>query len=81
MTKEYYAHSLDGKPPAEWQTLEEHLKNVAEMASSFADSFDAGEWAYLAGLWHDVGKYSDEFQQMLGNKDGSDAHIEKTGAH
>jgi len=79
MTKEYYAHSLDGKPPAEWQTLEEHLKNVAEMASSFADSFDAGEWAYLAGLWHDVGKYSDEFQQMLGNKDGSDAHIEKPG--
>ena len=29
MTKKFYAHSLDGKPPSEWQLLEEHLKNVA----------------------------------------------------
>ena len=32
MPKKYYAHSLEGKSPSEWQPLEEHLKNVAEMA-------------------------------------------------
>ena len=37
MEKKYYAHSLEGKPPEEWQPLEEHLKNVAELARSFAD--------------------------------------------
>jgi len=34
MTKKY-AHSLEGKPPSEWQPLE-HLQNVAEMARSFS---------------------------------------------
>jgi len=76
MDKEYYAHSLEGKPPSDWQPLEEHLKNVAEMARSFAKTFGAGEWGYLAGLWHDIGKYSDEFQQKLSVQEGSDAHIE-----
>jgi len=79
MTKKYYAHSRDGKPPSDWQSLEEHLKNVAEMARSFAESFGAGDWGYLAGLWHDIGKYSNEFQEMLGAQDGADAHIEKVG--
>jgi len=76
VTQKYYAHSLDGKPPSEWQPLDEHLKNVAKMARSFAEGFGAGDWAYLAGLWHDIGKYSDEFQKMLGTEEGSDAHIE-----
>jgi len=75
----YYAHSLDGRPASEWQLLEEHLTNVAEMTHSFADAFGAGDWGYLAGLWHDLGKYSDEFQKMLGAQGGTDAHIEKVG--
>ncbi len=79
MTEKYYAHSLERRPPSEWQLLEEHLKNVAEMARSFSDGFGAGDWGYLAGLWHDIGKYSDDFQRMLRAKDGSDAHIEKIG--
>jgi len=29
---DYYAHSKEGRPPSEWRPLEEHLKNVAEMA-------------------------------------------------
>jgi CRISPR-associated endonuclease/helicase Cas3 len=74
--KQFYAHSKDGCPPENWQPLEKHLKNVAEMARSFAEFFGAGEWGYLAGLWHDIGKYSDEFQKMLGAEEGSDAHIE-----
>ena len=76
MNKEYYAHSKEGEPPSEWQPLDEHLKNVAKMARSFAEGFGAGDWGYLAGLWHDIGKYSDEFQQKLSIQEGSDAHIE-----
>ena len=45
MDKEYYAHSLEGKPPSEWQQLDEHLNNVAVMARSFAEKFDCGALA------------------------------------
>ena len=55
MTKKYYAHSKENQPPINWQPLEDHLNNVAKMARSFAEPFGAGDWAYLAGLWHDLG--------------------------
>lgn len=45
--KNYYAHSLPGRPQDEWQLLEDHLKNVAELARGFAEDFGAGEWGYL----------------------------------
>ncbi len=61
MNKQYLAHSLKDK----WHFLDDHLKDTATRAKAFADSFSAGEWAYLAGLWHDLGKYSDEFQERL----------------
>ena len=46
-----------GKPKSEWQGFEEHLLNVAELARKFGDEFGSGEWAYLTGLWHDLGKF------------------------
>ncbi|MBI3600539.1 MAG: CRISPR-associated endonuclease Cas3'', partial [Nitrospinae bacterium] len=70
----FYAHSITEKPSHEWHPLEEHLKGTAELAKSFADEFGSGEWTYLAGLWHDLGKYSDNFQKML--LASADAHIE-----
>ena len=76
MEKEYYAHSIEGKPPEDWHRLEDHLKKVAEMARAFANDFNAGDWAYLAGLWHDIGKYSKEFQERLAAVSDPDAHIE-----
>jgi CRISPR-associated endonuclease/helicase Cas3 len=75
---DYYAHSKQGRPPSEWQPLEEHLKNVAELARKFADSFGAGDWGYLAGLWHDLGKYSLAFQDYLKEKNDIDACVETT---
>ncbi len=72
--EKYYAHSLPGKPRKEWQRLEEHLKNVAELAKTFAKSFNAQDWAYLAGVWHDIGKYSKEFQEMLKKAVNEDAN-------
>ena len=57
MSKEYYAHSLEGKPPSEWQLLEKHLNRVAELAKSFAKSFGGRDWGYVAGLWHVLEKF------------------------
>lgn len=61
----YYAHSLPGRPEPEWQPLETHLKNVAEKAAEFAEPFGASAMAYLAGLYHDLGKFAPDFQHYL----------------
>ncbi len=50
----FYAHSVEGRPVSEWQLLDAHLLKVAELAQRFAEEFGADEWAYLAGLWHDI---------------------------
>jgi len=70
VNKKYYAHSIDGKLSSEWQPLEEHLRNVAKLAAEFARPFGGDEWAYLSGLWHDLGKYSDAFQAKLFAENG-----------
>lgn len=61
----YYAHSTENLDKTDWQSLKEHLKNVANLASDFAHDFNAGEYAYAAGLLHDIGKYSSDFQKRL----------------
>ncbi|MBN2685871.1 MAG: CRISPR-associated endonuclease Cas3'' [Pontiellaceae bacterium] len=72
----YYAHSKDGEAPEYWQPLEEHLNNVAKLAAEFATPFGGEEWARLAGRWHDLGKYSNEFQKMLHQANGIECHLE-----
>jgi CRISPR-associated endonuclease/helicase Cas3 len=72
MERKYYAHSLEGKPPSEWQPLEEHLKNVAKKAEEFAAVFQSGDWAWNAGWLHDLGKAADEFQAYLLRSNGLD---------
>lgn len=63
MNARYFAHSSRGN--AAWQPLQEHLHLVAELASAFAESFHAQDEARLAGILHDIGKYSVLFQQRL----------------
>jgi CRISPR-associated endonuclease/helicase Cas3 len=65
MSEIYYAHAIEGKPISQWQTLEDHLKNTAKRAGEMAAEFGCYEWGYLVGLWHDLGKYSHDFQQYL----------------
>ena len=47
------------------QELEAHLSGTAQSASSFASAFKSAEWGRLLGLWHDLGKYSNEFQDYI----------------
>lgn len=50
------------------QTVSEHLMETARIARESAGKFGAGEEAYLAGLFHDFGKYGDLFQDVLMGK-------------
>ena len=47
------------------QTVSEHLNGTAELCAAFAAAFGAGEQGRLAGLAHDLGKYSAAFQRRL----------------
>lgn len=75
----FYAHSLENQPPENWQPLDEHLKNVAEKAAEFAALFGGDEWARLAGLWHDLGKFSLDFQRRLSGENIRVVHSEAGG--
>jgi hypothetical protein len=59
---------VSAKGVFESQTLTEHLIGTAEFASQFALAFNNPEWGRLLGLWHDIGKFSDEFQVMKKEK-------------
>ncbi len=61
----YYAHSTENPDKSDWQDLEEHLQNVAALASDFAAVFGAKDWGKAAGLLHDSGKATQEFVQRL----------------
>ena len=58
--------------------LAEHLRGVGGRAEEFAHVFGSGDWAQVAGFWHDLGKYSTQFQQRIKSQSGydPDAHIE-----
>lgn len=71
---EFYAHSDPNRPITEWHKLEDHLRATAKLAREFAELFGAGDWAYLAGLWHDLGKYSEDFQKRLRGDPGRVDH-------
>ena len=57
-----YAHSK-GEDQLEWQPLDEHLENVAELSAEFAGSFGYRQWGRALGLLHDAGKSCDRFQK------------------
>ena len=67
----HYAHTRcdsDGapRPETEWEPLYTgtgagHLEKVAALAAEFAGRFNAADWGFRAGLWHDLGKYSEAY--------------------
>lgn len=56
--------------------LRDHLEGTAELAARFSAEFGSGGWGHLAGLWHDLGKYSFAFQNMITAAEGPEAHLE-----
>jgi CRISPR-associated endonuclease/helicase Cas3 len=74
---QYYAHTKQGHPPETWEPLEDHLTLVAKFCSEFAASIGASEFGRALGVWHDIGKYSREFQAYLHRENGYEAHLEQ----
>jgi len=62
---DFYAHSGRGPGKSDWQTLKEHLIAVARMAGEKARPFGLERAAFIAGLFHDLGKYNPAFQRRL----------------
>lgn len=81
---QYIAH-VKQLPDGAWveHALEDHLRDVGELAAGFAAEFSAEDWSRLAGVWHDLGKFSSEFQTYIRKVSGYDranAHIEDGAA-
>jgi CRISPR-associated endonuclease/helicase Cas3 len=58
---------------AAWHGLVDHLQAVGDLAAGFSIQFGP-HWAYLAGRWHDLGKFRPGFQAYI--RLDADAHIE-----
>jgi CRISPR-associated endonuclease/helicase Cas3 len=67
----YIAHTKN--PEGKRQNLEEHLRNVADVAGQYCASFGGETFARYAGLLHDIGKYDPAFQQYLLNAEQNPA--------
>jgi CRISPR-associated endonuclease/helicase Cas3 len=79
MSEQFIAHVKQSQS-GEWRihALDEHLYGVARLAAEFAAPLNNQDWAYVAGLWHDLGKYSLEFQSYIKSASGYEAtaHLE-----
>ncbi len=47
------------------QSIRDHLKSAAKLAEHFGNKFNSGDFAYICALMHDIGKYSEKFQQRI----------------
>ncbi len=63
MIKKYYAKSK--LPNGCQRTVKEHLQAVAELAGQYGSEFEREDETRMAGLFHDFGKYSDVFADVL----------------
>ena len=63
----FYAHSLEGQPASKWETMQQHEELVAKYCREFLQRIDPslGAWGELLGRWHDLGKYSEAFQNYI----------------
>lgn len=66
---QWYAHSGHDKLKSDWQLLPDHLISVATLAAEFARPLKLEKLAFLAGLFHDLGKYTENFQRRLEGHD------------
>jgi len=67
---DYIAHITEN---GKGQTIKDHLLNVAELCREFSVE-ELKPIAYMTGILHDIGKYSDLFQQRIHGKNISVEH-------
>lgn len=63
--KPFFAHSGSDANKTDWQLLHDHLQSVGQLAAERAAPFGGQQLAQIAGLLHDIGKYTDEFQRRI----------------
>lgn len=75
----FYAHTLADRSPPYWETMAEHEDATAIRCADFLKRIhpDLEDWGELLGRWHDLGKYSDKFQQYI-RRAGSDEPCAET---
>lgn len=61
----FYGHTRDGFDESDWQLLRDHLLSTATLAAELSQDAGVSSLAYVAGLLHDIGKYSAAFQARL----------------
>lgn len=61
----YLAHLDSSGPVRREHPLDDHLREVGRRAGRFAEAFGCEDWGRVAGLAHDAGKATDEFQRRL----------------
>jgi CRISPR-associated endonuclease/helicase Cas3 len=59
----YIAHIRESDKKV--QTVESHLLEAKDLAESFGEKLGVKHLAGLAGMLHDLGKYSDEFKEYI----------------
>lgn len=62
---QWYAHSGNDDLKSDWQRLSDHLFSVAKLAAECARPIGLEKAAFIAGLFHDLGKYNVDFQRRL----------------
>lgn len=70
----FFAHSTPKNDQTDWQKLPSHLIAVSELAACKGDFIGIAPAARLAGLLHDLGKYTPAFQARLRGKAGRVDH-------
>ncbi len=61
----YFAHSGDAADQADWHPLAAHLWGTGTKAAKFLEPAGFGDFGRVAGLLHDLGKYTPRFQRRL----------------
>lgn len=75
--EKYYAHSTEKSNKSDWHKLKVHLEDTAKKSAEFAGKFNQENLGKIAGLFHDLGKYSEKFQRRL---DGSTEKVDHAAA-
>ncbi len=82
MMEHFFAHIRPGSQgePEAAQTVEAHCRNTADYAAQALEPLSLSASGYLAGLVHDAGKYTTQFQNYLLHGEGGKGSVNHTFA-